>query len=84
MEGIVNNNEAGTHLTYIKDLKDSIQLQPPTRNLSLSVTRCKVFNQFILAGQFRDFPLYFLNTPVTKHMVSGRARSVHHWIDSRL
>ena len=74
----------GTHSTHVENLKNSIQFQPPTRDLSLPIVRSKVFNQFVLAGQFVNLPLYFLNTPVTKNMVGGRFQSIHRSINSRL
>ena len=70
---MVNDNKAGTHPTYIEDLKNSIQLHPPTRDLSLPIARGEVFDKFILAGQFLDLPLYFLNIPAIKSVVGGRA-----------
>ena len=81
---MVSNGKTGTHLTHIEDPKNPIQLQPPTRNLSLAVARSKVFNQFILPGQFVNLPLYFLDTPVIKTTVVGRAQSIHRQIDLRL
>ena len=81
-EQTVSNNRAETHPTIIEDPKNSIQLQPPTHNLSLEVARGKVFDEFVLPGQCFDFLLYFLNTPVVKSVVSGRSRSIHHRIDS--
>ena len=81
---MISSDEAGTHSTYIEDLKNPIQLQPPTRDLSLPITRSKVFNQFILAGQFVDLLLYFLNTPVIGNTVGGKPQSIHRWINSHL
>ena len=66
---MVSNGKKGSHLTHIKDLKDPIQLQPPTRNLPLVITSSKVFDQRVLPGQFFDLPLNFLNTPVIKNTV---------------
>ena len=83
-ERTVSNDKAGIHLTHIEDLKNLIQLYPPARNLSLSIARREVFDEFLLPGQFFDLLLYFLNTPVIKNTVSGRSRSIHPRIDSRL
>ena len=69
---MVSSDKVGTHSTHVEDLKNPIQLQPPTRDLPLPIARSKVFNQFILPGQFVDLPLYFLNTPATKSTVGGR------------
>ena len=60
---MVSDDKAGTHSTHIEDLKNPIQLHPPTRNLSLPIARSKVFDEFVLAGQFLDLLLYFLDTP---------------------
>ena len=79
---MVSDDKVGTHSTHVEDLKNPIQLQPPTRDLSLPVARSKVFRQFILAGQFVNLPLYLLNTSVTKSTVGGRSQSMHCWIDS--
>ena len=67
-ERIVSNDVdiTKTHLTHIENLKNPIQLQPPTRNLSLPIARSKVFDKFVLPGQFLDLLLYFPNTPVIK------------------
>ena len=83
-ERIVSNDKTGTHLTHIEDLKNPIQLHPPTGNLSLPVACSKVFNKFILPGQFVHLPLYFLNTPVIKSTVGGRPRNIRRRTDSRL
>ena len=80
---MVNDDKIGTHLTHIKDLKNPIQLRPPTRNLFLIMSRSQEFGQCILPGQFVDRSLYFLNTPVIKSTVGGRTRRMHHRIDSR-
>ena len=78
------SSDLGTRLTHIENLKNPVQLHPPTRNLSLPIARSKVFDQFILPGQFVDLPLYFLNTPVVKTTVVGRSRTIHLRIDSHL
>ena len=70
---MVSDGGVGTRLTHIEDLQNFIELQLPTGNLSLTIARSKVFNEFILAGQFVDLPLYFLNTPVTESSVVGRS-----------
>ena len=81
---MVSNDKAGTHLTHIEDLENTVQSQPPTRNLSLPIGRSIVFDQCVLPGQFLDLPLYFWNTPVAKSATIGRARRICHRIDSRL
>ena len=81
---MVNEDKIGTHSTHVEDLKNPIQLQPPARDLSLPIARSKVFDQFILPGQFVDLPLYFLNTSVIKSTAVGRSRTIHHRIDSHL
>ena len=69
-ERMISNDKTGTwHSTHIEDLKNPIQLQPPTRNLPLVITGSKVFDQRVLPGQFVDLPLNFLNTPVIKSTV---------------
>ena len=72
-ERMVSDDRIGSRLTHVEDLKNPIQLRPPTRNLSLPIARSKVFDQFILPGQFVDLALYFLNAPVIKSMVVGRS-----------
>ena len=73
---MVSNSKAETHSAHIEDLKNPIQLQPPARDLSLPITRSKVFNQFILAGQLVDLSLYLPNTPVVGNTV-GRGLKVY-------
>ena len=81
---MISNDKTGTwHSTHIEDLKDPIQFQPPTCNLSLIIAGGKPFDQRVLPGQFVDLPLNFPNTPVTKSTV-GRTRSIYHQTDSRL
>ena len=61
----------GTHSTNIEDPKNSIQLGPPTHNLSLDVARSKIFNQPILPGLFVNLLLYFPNISATKSVIGG-------------
>ena len=70
---IVSKDKAGTYLTYVERLKDSVQLQPPARNLSFSIARGKLFDKFVLAGQLVNLSSYSLDTPVTKSTISRRS-----------
>ena len=81
---MIRDGKAETHSTHIEDLKDPVQLQPPTRNLSLPIARSKVFDQFVLLGKLFDLLLHFLNTSVIKSAVGARSQSIHHRIDSLL
>ena len=78
---MVSNDKTGTHLTHIEDLKNLAQLQPSTRNLSLPIARSKLFDRFVLPGQFFNLPLYFLNTSVVNGTVVGKSLRIRRRIN---
>ena len=79
----ISDGQTGTHLTHVEDMKDSIQIRLPTRNLILVAPRANKSRDPAPLTLFDDLLLYFRDGPVIESAISGRTRDVYRWFDSR-